>query len=356
MQSFHDEPVRGVIGNFGLLALPGIETVRSMVTGTAAMPPIHHLTGIRPTQADPGAVTWEMPVTDWMHDRYGVIWGGVYAFFSDAVVGTALLTGLPPGKVLTTSELTLSYLRLATPDAEKLIGHGQTVHLGNSLGLSEARIEDVHGRLLAFASTRCVVIDIPGGGAAEVIPPGAPISDPVDPYLRPLPDTLNVWHEHSKYGPREVFDKQWITGELDVGPVTRMTGHRAVEMGDGTYTLEWPASPWFSAGMPAMYGGAISWALDTAVEGAIFSTLEPGEFNASIDLQVRFFRPPMLDGRTLTVRGEVQHRGHRLRVATAEMVDADGNKVATATGSAMLIPDGVEHLMAGGAAHELTPN
>lgn len=356
MRSFHDEPVRGVIGNFGLLALPGLETVRSMVAGTAALPPIHHLTGIRPTDAEPGAVSWEMPVTDWLHDRYGVIWGGVYAFFSDAVVGTALLTGLPPGKVVTTSELTLSYLRLATPDVGKLVGHGRTLHLGSALGLSEARIVDGHGRLLAFASTRCVVIDVPGPTDVPVIPPGRPITDPPDPYLRPVPESLNVWHEHAKHKPAEVFEKQWKTGELDVGPVTRMTGHTAVEMGDGTYTIEWPASPWFSAGMPAMYGGAISWALDTAVEGAIFSTLEAGEFNASIDLQVRFFRPPMLDGRPLTVRGEVQHRGHRLRVATAEMVDADGQRVAMATGSAMLISDGVDHLIAGGAAHELTPD
>ncbi|MDH3193675.1 MAG: PaaI family thioesterase [Acidimicrobiia bacterium] len=356
MHSFHDEPVRGVIGNFGLAALPGLEAVQAMVSGEAALPPIHHLTGIRPTAAASGSVTWEMPVTEWMHDRYGVIWGGVYAFFSDAVVGTALMTGLPAGKLVTTSELTLSYIHLATPDVGRLIGHGQTIHLGNSLGLSEARITDDRGKLLAFASTRCVVIDVPSMGDMPIIPPGDPITDPPDPYLRPVPDGLNVWHEHARYGPAEVFEKQWKTRELDVGPVIRLTGHEATNMDDGSYTIEWPASPWFSAGMPAMYGGAISWALDTAVEGAIFSTLDPGEFNASIDLQVRFFRPPMLDGRTLTVRGSVQHRGHRLRVASAEMRDADDQLVASATGSAMLIPDGVDHLIAGGAVHELTPS
>lgn len=43
--------------------------------------------------------------------------------------------------------------------------------------------------------------------AAEVRPPGAPISDPLDPYLRPVPETLNVWHDHTKYAPREVFDR-----------------------------------------------------------------------------------------------------------------------------------------------------
>ena len=41
-----------------------------------------------------------MPVTEWLQDRYGIIWGGVYAMFSDAVVGTALQTGLPAGRIV----------------------------------------------------------------------------------------------------------------------------------------------------------------------------------------------------------------------------------------------------------------
>ncbi len=137
--------------------------------------------------------------------------------------------------------------------------------------------------------------------------------------------------------------------------MARLTGHRGIEMDDGAHTIEWPASPWFSAGAPTMYGGAIGWALDTAIEGAIFSTLAPGEFNASLDLHVRYLRPPLLDGSKLTVRAEVQHRGHRTRVAAAEMVDTAGRPVALATGSAFIVPNGVAHLLGGGSAAEITP-
>ena len=161
------------------------------------------------------------------------------------------------------------------------------------------------------------------------------------------------WDELRDLSPAEAFDKQWGTGEIDIGLVTRTTGHRGIEISDGAYTLEWPASPWFSAGLPFMYGGAIAWALDTAIEGAIWSTLDAGEFNASLDLHVRYLQPVVLDGGMLTVRGEVQHRGHRMRVATAEMTNAAGARVAMATGSALLVPGGIDHLLGGGATDEL---
>lgn len=356
MESFHTEPVRGVIGNLGALSHPGMEVGRMMVHGELPWSPVQHLGGMRPTEAGLGTMTWEMPVTPWLQDRYGVIWGGVYALFADAVVGTSLQTGLPPGKLVATSELALSYVRPATLESGNFIGRGETIHLGREVGLSEAKIEDRHGRLLAYASTRCIVIDLPVDPNMPLMDIPDAIDDPPDPYLREVPDHVTVnWEELGALSPAEVFDKVWKTGEIGVGPVVRLTGHRGLEMGDGTYTLEWPASPWFSAGGPAMYGGAIGWGLDTAIEGAIFSTLDPGEFNASLDLHVRYFRPPMLDNRMLRVRAEVQHRGKRTRVATAEMIDADGNRVALATGSAFIIPDGIAHFLSGGSPAEIVP-
>lgn len=356
MDSFHTEPVRGLIGNVGAYALPGGEMVRRLIAGELGRVPIQHLTGMQPTDTGLGTVTWEMPITGWLQDRYGIIWGGVYVFFADAVVGTSLHSGLPPGKAVTTSELTLSYIRPATLDAGNLIGRGSTIHLDGEAGLAEAKIEDRHGRLLAHASTRCIVIDLPVPAGTPLLPIPQPIDDPSDPYLRGVPD--HVEGDDPQLGdltPLEVFAKRWTTGELDIGPVARMTGHRGIAMGDGTYEMSWPASSWFSAGVPTMYGGAIAWAMDTAIEGAIFSTLDAGEFNAAMDLQVRYFRPPLLDGSELTVRAEVQHRGHRTRVASAEMLDVAGRRVAMATGSAFVVPGGVEHLLDGGSPHDIHP-
>jgi acyl-coenzyme A thioesterase PaaI-like protein len=46
-----------------------------------------------------------MPATEWLQNAAGIFPGGVLAFLADAPFGASVSTGLPVGKVLTTSEL-----------------------------------------------------------------------------------------------------------------------------------------------------------------------------------------------------------------------------------------------------------
>jgi acyl-coenzyme A thioesterase PaaI-like protein len=43
------------------------------------------------------------------------------------------------------------------------------------------------------------------------------------------------------------------------------------------------------------------------------------------------------DGRVLTARSEITHRGRTLAIGTSEVADADGKRVAVATASAMIL-------------------
>jgi acyl-coenzyme A thioesterase PaaI-like protein len=57
-----------------------------------------------------------------------------------------------------------------------------------------------------------------------------------------------------------------------------------------------------------------------------------------VDLKVYFLRPVSPDGRDLVARGTVIHRGRSRAVGTSDVFDADGNKAAVATGSAVILP------------------
>jgi Thioesterase superfamily len=59
---------------------------------------------------------------------------------------------------------------------------------------------------------------------------------------------------------------------------------------------------------------------------------------APVDLKVYFLRPVLPDGRDLVARGTVIHRGRSMAVGTSDVFDADGKKVALATGSAVILP------------------
>jgi uncharacterized protein (TIGR00369 family) len=74
------------------------------------------------------------------------------------------------------------------------------------------------------------------------------------------------------------------------------------------------------------------------VEGTIETTVAAGTAFATVDLKVYFLRPVTPDGRPLTARGTIVHRGRQVVVASSEVLDADGKRVAVAVGSAMILP------------------
>ena len=57
-----------------------------------------------------------------------------------------------------------------------------------------------------------------------------------------------------------------------------------------------------------------------------------------MDLKVYFLRPVSPDGRDLIAEGAVMHRGRSVAIGTSQVFDADGKKVAVATGSALILP------------------
>ena len=148
------EPVRGGYAEVSFLGLDGLERMRASLRGFMPPPPIHHLSGLRPTEGSPGNAAFAMPASPWWQTPAGVFNPGVMAFLADAPLGAAISTALPPGKILTTSDLTMSFLRPASVESERLVARSRIIHVGHSLGLAETAVEDARGRLLAHGTTR----------------------------------------------------------------------------------------------------------------------------------------------------------------------------------------------------------
>jgi uncharacterized protein (TIGR00369 family) len=99
-----------------------------------------------------------------------------------------------------------------------------------------------------------------------------------------------------------------------------------------------PCSAWLSTALRTVQGGFIAMLAETTLASAAFSTIEPGTALAPLDLKVNFLRPVHPDGRELTARAEVIHRGRRLSISSCRVTNADGKPVALATGSSMYLP------------------
>src|SRR5439155_1602790 len=78
------EPVRGGYADVSFLGLDGMERMRASLRGIGFAPPIHHLTGLRPTEGGPGNAAFAMPASPWWQTSAGVFTPGVMAFLADA--------------------------------------------------------------------------------------------------------------------------------------------------------------------------------------------------------------------------------------------------------------------------------
>jgi uncharacterized protein (TIGR00369 family) len=104
----------------------------------------------------------------------------------------------------------------------------------------------------------------------------------------------------------------------------------------GTIELAFAATDAFTNPAGNVLGAFLAAMLYDTVGPALLATLEPDQFQSTLDLNVRFLRP-VRPGR-IVGRGRVVSREGDIARLEASLFDADGATVATATAVARVIP------------------
>jgi uncharacterized protein (TIGR00369 family) len=344
------EPVRGGYPDPAMIGFSGLERLRKWRLEQVPPPPLHHLTGARPTTFGEGTAEAEMPASGWLCNPAGVIGGGTLAILADIAFGCSVETELGPATPYTTAELSLTFLRPARARAQNAPGEaadvtltagGQAIHAGRSVGLSEAFVIEGNGdRLIAHGTSRLSILPRidPAPDPPEDLPTFEPPPQPTpDPYRRPPPDTVldqEIWKELSG---AEILQRQ-IKGELPPPPISYLTGLRPLEAAEGKVMATMPASEWLASPTRFLQGGAIAMFADTAMMMAVLTTAPPGTAVAGLDLKVNYVRPVPPDGGDLTAQAILEHSGRTLAISRARIANADDKAVALATGTAMYLP------------------
>jgi len=312
--------------------------MRQTVRGLGAPPPIHHLTGITPVDADFGTSTFAMPVTPWLQTTVpGLITGGMIAFLADGPLGTAIMTVLGPLGYMTTSDISLSFLRPGTLDGGTLTGRARVIHGGRSVALSEVTIEDELGRHLAHGTSRGFVLRAPAAPPDAEPQPRVEYATP-DPYLRrPVKGSPFAQEDWNRMTGLQAL-RLCVEDREVAPPIHHLTGLRPIEALEGRCSFVLPATAWLAPPAPHVYGGAIALLADAALSGAVLTLCPAGGSFATLDLKVNFLRPVLPDGGLLTALATLAHRGRTMVVATAELFNEEGKRIAIASSSALLMP------------------
>lgn len=81
-----------------------------------------------------------------------------------------------------------------------------------------------------------------------------------------------------------------------------------------------------------VHGGVYATILDTAMGGAVVTTLGPDEVTATTSLYVEFFRPAR-EGVHLAALGELVRRGRHLAFVQGRLTDEEGRQLSQAHGT-----------------------
>jgi uncharacterized protein (TIGR00369 family) len=340
------EPVRGFYTDPGqFVALSGLDYLHSLVAGGSLPPPIGYFCGLRLCAVEPGSATFTMPVTDWLLPPQGVVSGATLALLVDAPLGCTVQTALPPATPFTSAEISLSFLRTVVPRSGTLIARGRLIHAGKTIAVSQVDVTDDAGRLIAVTSSRCAIlprIAAPWEMVEQALKNPPRVVEPQwptpHPYERPIVGEVLAQEIWARMTGLDVL-RGLIREELPSPPLNRFFGITPIEAEEGKTRWKMPASEWFCAPVKGrLYGGATAFLAGTAIDGAVQTTVPAGTAFAPVDLKVYFLRPVVPDGRDLTAHGMVTHRGRSVVIAASEVFDADGKKVAVATGSALVLP------------------
>jgi uncharacterized protein (TIGR00369 family) len=142
---------------------PGVEFVRAIFSGKLPQPPIMQTVEPFDSTADPGVVVMHSIPGFKHYNPIGSVHGGYAAILLDSAMGLAVHSMLPAGTGYTTLEFKISFIRGMTKDTGAVRTEGRVLNVGRRAATAEARITDAKGRLLAHATTTCLVFEIPKG-------------------------------------------------------------------------------------------------------------------------------------------------------------------------------------------------
>ncbi|CAM5271618.1 Phenylacetic acid degradation protein OS=Streptomyces aurantiogriseus OX=66870 GN=GCM10010251_90320 PE=4 SV=1 [Streptomyces aurantiogriseus] len=87
--------------------------------------------------------------------------GGIFATLLDSAAGCAVQSTLPQGVAYTSLDLTVKFLRRITVDTGTVRAIGTVVSKGRQTALAQAQLVDGTDRLLAHATSSCMLFPVP---------------------------------------------------------------------------------------------------------------------------------------------------------------------------------------------------
>ena len=139
----------------------GLEMLRAMRDGELPAPPILQLVGGTGFEVEEGKVTVSLQAAEFHYNPLGTVHGGVIATLLDTAAGCTVHSTLPAGVGYTSLDLMTRFIKPVTVASGLLRCEGGIISRGRRTAVAEAHLYDERGKLLAHATSTCLIFEVP---------------------------------------------------------------------------------------------------------------------------------------------------------------------------------------------------
>jgi uncharacterized protein (TIGR00369 family) len=140
-----------------LSKLDGLGQLKAIEDGLMPPPPVMATIDLNRFHAERGKVTVGLQVQTFHYNPLGGMHGGMISTLLDTAAGCAVHSSLDVGQGYTSLDLTVKFLRPVTVESGQLTCVGTVISRGRRTALAEAQLTDENGRLLAHATSSCMI-------------------------------------------------------------------------------------------------------------------------------------------------------------------------------------------------------
>lgn len=139
------------------LTMTGLEYLQAMIDGEIPPPPIASHINLEVVSVAAGEAVMAATPDESHYNPIGSVHGGFVATLLDSVCGCAVQSTLPAGTAYTSLDLSVNFLRGMTTETGRVVATGRVTKPGSRAAFVEADVRDQDGRLLATATSTCLV-------------------------------------------------------------------------------------------------------------------------------------------------------------------------------------------------------
>jgi uncharacterized protein (TIGR00369 family) len=139
----------------------GLELLQAIESGELPPPPIMQLIDARNFHAEEGTVSIELDAQEFHYNPLGTVHGGVISTLLDTAAACSVHSTLAAGVGYTSLDLNVKFLRPVTLASGRLTCTGTVLQRGRRTALAEARLTDARGKLIAHATSTCMIFELP---------------------------------------------------------------------------------------------------------------------------------------------------------------------------------------------------